>query len=111
MSSNLKARIERHLKMEKKRHWHIDYLLGTKATSVKALVYAETLLEAECKIAQIIEGFDGAEILARGFGSSDCRCGCGSHLHYMRNRNFENVVSRVCNVYMEILGCCQLVQI
>jgi len=70
---NFEARIARHLRREKTLRWHIDYLLtapGVSVTEVRRSVMDECLLN------QSIQG----EIVAPGFGASDCRHGCGSHL-------------------------------
>lgn len=109
-SANLKARIRRHLALEKKRRWHIDYLLD-KDTSVEALVYVETSLKEECKVARKIGQLDVAEVLVRGFGSSDCRCGCGSHLHYFPGLGLEKAMLRVADVYVRVFGDFRLIRI
>jgi len=72
--NNLKRRIERHLREDKKLHWHIDYLLqyGT----VKEIYVSEE--GVECEVAKDLSFLDSVE----GFGSSDC--GCRSHLFYMK---------------------------
>ncbi len=110
-SSNLNARVVRHLKAEKKVWWHIDYLLGVEGVSVKALLYAESMLRAECEIAQRIGEIAQAEALVRGFGASDCRHGCGSHLHYLRGLNSEEAMSRVHGIYARVFGCSQLIRV
>ncbi|MBV5336930.1 MAG: GIY-YIG nuclease family protein [Deltaproteobacteria bacterium] len=70
---NFEARVKRHLSPAKKMHWHIDYLLAAKGVRVnEVLCYAV----AECVVNQQTRG----EIVVAGFGSSDCRAGCGSHL-------------------------------
>jgi len=53
--NRLGPRIARHLRVQKKCHWHIDYLL--REASIRQVVICET-----------------------GFGSSDCRC--SSHLYF-----------------------------
>jgi Uri superfamily endonuclease len=74
---NLIQRIERHYSIEKKFHWHIDYLL-------KFSEIVETYLSSmdECEIAgELSKNFSSIG----GFGSSDCRC--PSHLFYSSNIN------------------------
>jgi len=73
---HIEARIRRHCRKEKKLRWHIDYLLNHPDASV-----VDTLLssEAECALNQSV----GGEIPVPGFGASDCRHGCGSHLKYI----------------------------
>lgn len=70
---NIEARIARHLHKEKKLRWHIDYLLASKHASVTEV---ERLAGDECLLNQQLSG----KIIAPGFGASDCRAGCGSHL-------------------------------
>jgi Uri superfamily endonuclease len=72
----LEARIGRHLGRQKTRHWHIDYLLADRHARVAGVKRSRI---AECQRNQQIQG----EILVPGFGASDCRRGCGSHLKYL----------------------------
>ena len=74
-----KSRLNRHLKSNKKPHWHIDYLL--EKTSISEIILSETKDRAECAIAQALNGqFDSIP----GFGSSDCKC--RSHLFFAANK-------------------------
>ena len=73
---HIEARIARHLAHEKKLRWHIDYLLaapGVRVLSVRRLVMHEC--EANSSV--------GGEVSVPGFGSSDCRAGCASHLMWL----------------------------
>ncbi len=70
---NLAARIRRHLSKEKRRRWHIDYLLLSPGVEV-ARVF--TSAKGECQCNQAIHG----EVVIPGFGASDCRQRCGAHL-------------------------------
>ena len=70
---NFEARVKRHLSTAKRMHWHIDYLLA--APGVRVLEVRRHS-EAECRVNQRVVG----EIIVPGFGASDCRSGCGSHL-------------------------------
>jgi len=73
---NLPARVRRHLSRQKKQRWHIDYLLMAAKVRVTAVgLFSET----ECYCNQQVSG----EILLAGFGASDCRAQCGSHLKYL----------------------------
>ncbi|MEA3348596.1 MAG: GIY-YIG nuclease family protein [Pseudomonadota bacterium] len=73
---NLLARVNRHLRKEKKLRWHIDYLLNAPTVDiVKVLV--STVSECELVAAS------GGSVLVSGFGASDCRSGCGSHLRML----------------------------
>ena len=69
--NGLEARIRRHLSRDKKLHWHIDYLSAV--TPVVEVWWVVSEERWECRWAQAITG-QGGEVVARGFGSSDCRC-------------------------------------
>ena len=73
---NLEARIARHLRKEKALRWHIDWLLAAPGVAV---VSVKRSGESECALNRKIAG----TILVPGFGASDCREGCGSHLRYL----------------------------
>lgn len=72
----LAARIARHLAAAKTRRWHIDFLLAAEGARIVAVL---TFQEAECARNQRTLG----TILIPGFGASDCRSGCVSHLKYL----------------------------
>ncbi len=74
---NLDARIARHLRRGegKVKRWHVDYLLE-KAVIKRIFLYDL----GECQLNQEVFELPGATSIAPGFGSSDCRAGCGSHL-------------------------------
>jgi Uri superfamily endonuclease len=73
--NSLEKRIRRHLRKEKKLHWHIDYLM--QYAVVGAVIYAETNSNQECRVAQkLLEVLESVP----GFGCSDCPC--PSHLFY-----------------------------
>lgn len=83
----LESRIARHLRKERKRlRWHIDYLLR-RARIVEVKRYRGGHL-SECELSRRAEGLPGSDIIAPGFGSSDC--GCSTHLfHFRRNPSQE----------------------
>lgn len=70
---NLEARIARHLRREKALRWHIDYLLTAPGVRVVEVLRSR---RDECRWNRATRG----EIPVPGFGASDCRAGCGSHL-------------------------------
>ena len=70
---NLEARIARHLARTKKFHWHIDYLLAAPGV---AICKVHRLSVPEC----VVNRQQAGEVVVPGFGASDCRAGCGSHL-------------------------------
>lgn len=73
---NIAARVARHISREKRLHWHIDYLLTAPGVAVAGTRLFD---EPECQINRNMPGV----ALVPGFGSSDCRAGCGSHLKYL----------------------------
>ena len=95
----LAARIRRHLRPDKKLHWHVDYLTGASATRASATgapatgSAAGSVVEAwwalgqarlECLWAEAIATL-GGQVVAPGFGSSDCRC--PTHLLWVAGGN------------------------
>jgi len=73
--NGLGARLARHLRSEKKLHWHIDYLL--KEAGVKEIILCRGDNRVECSLAQALAR--GLQCIP-GFGSSDCKC--RSHLYF-----------------------------
>ena len=73
---NLEARIARHLRKKKALRWHIDWMLAAQGVEVASVA---RFSEGECVLNQKLAG----AILVPGFGASDCRKGCGSHLRYL----------------------------
>lgn len=72
---NMEARLRRHQSRGKTLRWHIDYLLAHPACRIVGIERSTT---PECILNQQTAG----EIILPGFGSSDCRAGCGSHLFF-----------------------------
>ncbi len=74
----LNGRLARHMRRDRRRHWHIDYLTEIILISY---VYSKTnARRLECRWAQRILNLNGASAPAPGFGSSDCCNGCLAHL-------------------------------
>ena len=70
---NMDHRIRRHLSRTKRLRWHVDYLLAD--PDVRIVRVRRSGL-GECALNQRT----GGRIVVPGFGASDCRAGCGSHL-------------------------------
>ncbi|MGQ9743694.1 MAG: GIY-YIG nuclease family protein [Candidatus Bathycorpusculaceae bacterium] len=81
--TGLNQRIGRHLRRDKRKFWHIDYLLSD--ISVKVLKVFKVKKEnlGECEVAKIISE---RGVPVSGFGSSDCRC--ISHLFKIKDYQF-----------------------
>jgi Uri superfamily endonuclease len=103
-ATNLKHRITRHLRKQKRNFWHIDYLLADKNVSVEAVVAAETRENMECNINQHLKG-EGAKVQVNGFGASDCRKKCGSHLLYFPDiENVDCLVQKLVTHFRSVSG-------
>jgi Uri superfamily endonuclease len=72
----LGARVGRHLRLNKKLRWHIDYL---RPRVDDVIAYYQPDSRSECLFAYELM-IAGGEIPMKGFGSSDCKC--ESHLVY-----------------------------
>jgi len=93
--NGLEKRIQRHLRDDKKMHWHIDYLL--KYAIIRDVFYKESRYKEECDIAK---GLDKNLISIKGFGCSDCKC--ESHLFYGSKDCIRRIINelgmlRFCN--------------
>jgi len=76
----LLARVGRHLRKQKRKHWHIDYLLASRHARVVGVILVTDARISECEINRWVLSL--AESTVSAFGSSDCQKGCGSHLAY-----------------------------
>jgi len=94
--NGLNGRIQRHLRREKKVHWHIDRL--TSLTSIEEVWWIDDGRNWECGWADETSRLSRRVWSVAGFGSSDC--GCSSHLHGLGSAsNLESVrrrLQRVC---------------
>jgi Uri superfamily endonuclease len=90
--NGLEGRIKRHLKQEKRLHWHVDYFLCE--SKVVEIVYGLTERKKECTLASQLAG---KMTYVAGFGCSDCSC--KSHLFYFKD--FYQVRKIVRNSFMK----------
>jgi sugar fermentation stimulation protein A len=74
--------INRHLRRKKRMRWHIDYFLE-EADLLWVDLYETEDSRDECRLCAEVANLDGAEVIAPGFGASDCRC--KSHLYHFEN--------------------------
>jgi len=104
-AASLRRRVARHFKKRKKKHWHIDYLLASKTAFITGLVAAPSKTNKECEINTLIENIEEATVPIMGFGASDCKRKCKSHLiHLGRNNNLEKIT----DAYKQTVGESQL---
>jgi len=98
-SPNLRNRITYHMSPKKRGHWHIDFLLGSKGTMARGVVLSEANGFGECDISRGIEDLQETTVCAKGFGSTDCKSGCQTHLHYFQECGCKEVVKDVSEVF------------
>ncbi|MEC8184493.1 MAG: GIY-YIG nuclease family protein [SAR324 cluster bacterium] len=75
-AGGLRGRISHHLRVNRKCHWHIDYLL--QKMPVYQVLYIENPSRLEHKWAMLLERIPKLNIPMKRFGASDCQC--ASHL-------------------------------
>lgn len=75
------ARVSRHLKRIKTKHWHIDFLRNI--GSVVTIVVSYSKKKKECKWASRLKASPCLSTPISGFGASDCAC--FSHLFFSKN--------------------------
>ena len=68
----LAARVGRHLRRHKTRHWHIDHLIW--ATTLRKVWYSQRQRNLEhCCVQAAVDQLAALNLL-RGFGASNCQC-------------------------------------
>ena len=107
-ASSLNIRVQRHSRKAKTKFWHIDYLLAHEDVLITSVLTAQTDENMECETnSRIKHGLD-AEILIEGFGSSDCRQNCRSHLLFLGEKNVKEGITKT---YTEKFGSEYVVQL
>jgi Uri superfamily endonuclease len=95
-STSLENRLSRHFRKEKTIYWHIDYLLDAQ-TEIEGAIWTESSRSVECELSQTIAAKDDFVAGPRGFGASDCRKGCVSHIYlYLGEKPLDNRLKIVC---------------
>lgn len=77
-SGGLCGRLCHHLSRHPKPHWHIDYILPFMC--IQGWIVEVGSERKECLWSQALLKVSGAFCPLPGFGASDCRLGCVSHL-------------------------------
>ncbi|MGI9566692.1 MAG: GIY-YIG nuclease family protein [Nitrosopumilus sp.] len=80
--NSVEKRVQRHIRKEKKIHWHIDHLTTSRHSSIEKILYLETESKLECNLSQNIAKLPNS-IPIKKFGSTDCKSGCMSHLYHI----------------------------
>ncbi len=86
-AGGLRARVGRHLRAEKKPHWHIDAL--TARVPVVAVAWRVSPERLECLWAARVAALEGVRAPVLGFGASDC--GCQAHLFHVPSARLRAV--------------------
>ena len=83
--NGLEGRINRHLRSEKKHHWHIDYFLDY--AKIKKVYVKRGIVKEECTVSQsFLKHFETIS----NFGCSDCSC--KSHLYIGEKMSLESQI-------------------
>ncbi|MHA2004256.1 MAG: GIY-YIG nuclease family protein [Candidatus Thorarchaeota archaeon] len=98
-STSLEHRISRHFSREKKLHWHIDLLLEVTGPP-KHVIWSESEKKKECEVANKLGQHTEFSWGPKGFGSSDCKAKCGTHLFKHNGRNTQKTMRQL----FEVLG-------
>ncbi len=101
-ASSLINRVSRHLKIKKRKFWHIDYFLADKKTFLVDIFATLNNIKQECEINHLLKGIKGSKIIVPGFGASDCKKNCESHLLFFPKIPEKDILIRkVKKVYIE----------
>ncbi len=99
--NSLNARIARHLRKEKNKHWHIDYF--TEKAEIIGVFKTDKF--EECELNKKIFSICDCKVIAKGLGSSDCKC--ESHLAYIQEKSGMSKIVRFFKdngIYEELSG-------
>ena len=94
---SLWGRISRHLKKEKRKRWHIDFLLADEDVKVLSALMIPSDEKIECKVNKCLQEKINAKVVIPKFGSSDCKERCKSHLLYLGND--EKAIDRIFDLF------------
>ena len=93
----LKSRINRHLQINKRHHWHLDYL-RPHLTPVE-IYYSTDTIKRECQWAEFLLKDEQSSIPIKKFGSSDCHC--PAHLfHYKLKPQIKTFLEQCATVIL-----------
>ncbi len=118
-SGGLRGRLRRHLERtaDKKRFWHIDYLLDIARVQAIAFLCApldapdfrgKPLLSIECLFIRTLLTLPLVRVPIPGFGASDCRHDCPAHLIYVPHGGgagfAEELLSQITTTFKALIG-------
>lgn len=98
---NLRQRINRHFAAHKKVRWHIDYLTTHPMVQIKGAIL--NAIVTECALSKaVMIAYEATPV--PGFGSSDCRYKCQSHLYHLDKPIEINELIRVLAAVLGLVG-------
>lgn len=90
----VRGRVNRHLRRDKRLHWHVDYLATV--ADVAEVWFTHDGEISEHDVIHMLTRMDGIQVPVRGFGSTDCRAGCTAHLlHVSTNAHLTAAMGRL----------------
>ncbi len=101
-ATSLRCRVSRHLRKEKPKRWHIDFLLAHENAAATVVVAAKAYKKMECDMNRCLKQDYETKIPVLGFGASDCKENCESHLLYYPN------ITKKEDLIQKIVECARL---
>jgi Uri superfamily endonuclease len=101
-ASSLKQRVTRHLNKQKQQFWHIDFLLAHENATITTIIAVQTSRKLECKMNHCLIEELKTKIPVMGFGASDCKENCKSHLLFFSDMVKEKMLIK------KIVNCARL---
>ena len=93
-SGGIKSRIKRHQSRSSKKFWHIDFIKDR--FHLREYWYQVSSEKNECVFSQFLANSKSGNIPIKGFGSSDCRNKCESHLiWFQKETNLDSMFNEL----------------
>lgn len=90
-ATSLDHRIARHIRKSKQIFWHIDRLTTHPHAKITQIWYTTDPDVTECSALHRFQQKVGANLVSKGFGSSDCRASCQGHLLRVDDLNLHSL--------------------
>ncbi|MAH22035.1 MAG: hypothetical protein CMO12_04410 [Thaumarchaeota archaeon] len=101
-SSSIVGRLGRHFSGTGKSFWHIDHMTQSPDCEVSAAVLVLDSTPRECMVNSHLKRAVGLRRMVDGFGSSDCKEGCGGHLLSIPSRTSLQAIRLLTKIYREL---------
>lgn len=84
--TNMQSRVHRHIRKNKKHHWHIDNITALNYSEItRVFIFNAASKDAECDIINLLSKLSDFTVPFQNFGNSDCKNHCPAHLLYSVN--------------------------